>query len=98
MKTRKRQNVTGRFRLMIHEMRYADFKEPIDSINRAIQRNTTLSQRSAQFAYLPLEGWEGHLAELHGDAVETKMRRSEEVLGLNPESARFPLPFREYFL
>ena len=69
---------------MVHQMRYADLKQPIDGIDRSIQRNAALSERSAEFPYLPLEGWKGHLAQFHGEAVEIKMRLSQEVLRLNP--------------
>ena len=65
-------------------MRYANLKEPIDGIERAIQGNAALSKRSAEFPYLPLEGGKGHLAQFRGKAVEIKMRLSQEVLKLNP--------------
>ena len=88
----------GCFRLMTHQMWYADLKESIDGADRPIQRNAALSKRPAQFAYFPLEGRKGHLGQFHGEAAKIKMGLSQEVLGLNPQSACFALPLREYFL
>ncbi|HTM12543.1 MAG TPA: hypothetical protein VL127_06515 [Bryobacteraceae bacterium] len=65
-------------------MRYANLKEPIDDIDRAIQGNPALSKCAAELPYFPLEGWKGHLAQFRGEAVEIKMSLSQEVLKFNP--------------